>query len=77
MATRKFTDRDGNVWEILPRSRTEWEFEPVSGNPGPRKIAEPPSHERDPFEMSIEELQRMLDGGHEPRSRPKRSPFLD
>jgi hypothetical protein len=50
---------------------------PVSGNPGPRRIAEPPGYERDPFELSIEELQHLLDCARQPRSRPRRSPFLE
>jgi hypothetical protein len=77
MASRRFTDRDGKVWEVIPRSRAEWEFQPVADNPGARKVAQSPGYERDPFELSIEELQRLLDGASQPRSRSKRSPFLD
>ncbi len=36
-----------------------------------------PSYEPDPFELSIEELQRLLDSAPPPRSRSKLSPFGD
>ena len=59
------------------RSRAAWEFEPVEGNPGPARAGASPSYEADPFELSVEELQRTLDSAQPPRSPPKPSPFLD
>lgn len=77
MASRNFVDRDGNAWDVIPRSKTEWEFEPIGGNKEARKVVDPPGYERDPFELSNEELQRLLDSAREPRTRPRKSPFLD
>ncbi len=77
MANRTFADRSGNRWEIRARSRSEWEFEPIEGNPGPGKLVEPPGYETDPFELSIEELQRLLDAARPRRKPPGKSPFLD
>jgi len=59
------------------QSRSEWEFSPVEGNPGPGRLGEPPGYEADPYELSVEELQRLLDAAR-PRRKPSRpSPFLD
>ncbi len=77
MANRVFADRAGERWEIRVRSRSEWEFEPVEGNPGPARLVAPPGYESDPYELSVEELQRLL-GAAAPRRNPKgKSPFLD
>ena len=77
MANRTFADGSGYRWEIRARSRSEWEFEPIEGNPGPARLASPPGYEADPYEMSVEELQRLLDAAS-PRRAPKtKSPFLD
>lgn len=77
MAERRFADRDGRRWAVRVRSRNEWEFEPVEGNPGAPRLATPPGYEQDPYEMSVEELQRLLDAAR-PRGGPRaRSPFLD
>lgn len=64
-------------WEVRVRGRSEWDFEPVEGNPGPARTAAAPSHERDPFELSVEELRRLLDSAPPPRQRPRASPFLE
>ena len=80
MGYRRFKDRDGVVWDIRDPSRSEWEFAPV--DPGQRMVRVPaPGYEKDPFDVSIEELQRLLDahrptggGGTRPR---KASPFED
>jgi len=77
MANRTFSDRSGNRWEIRTRSRSEWEFEPIEGNPGPARLAEPPGYESDPYEMSVEELQRILEAGAPRRAPGTKSPFLD
>ena len=77
MANRVFADRSGNRWEIRTRSRSEWEFEPIEGNPGPALLVAPPGYESDPYEMSVEELQRLVDSAA-PRRPPKaKSPFID
>jgi hypothetical protein len=77
MANRVFVDRSGGRWEVRTRSRSEWEFEPIEGNPGPARLGTPPGYEADPYELSVEELQRMLDAAS-PRRPPKsKSPFLD
>ena len=77
MGDRRFVDRDGQRWEVRVRGRSEWAFEPVEGNPGPARTATAPPYERDPFELSIEELQRVLDAAPPPRARTKTNPFLD
>lgn len=77
MGDRRFTDRDGRRWEIRVRHRQEWSFEPLDDNPGPARVATPPGYESDPFELSVEELQSVLDAAPPPRPRPKSSPFLD
>lgn len=77
MAGRRFAGRDGRRWEVRVRSKTEWEFEPVEGNAGPTLTVAPPGYEADPFELSVEELQRLLESAQAPRTRPRASPFLD
>lgn len=77
MAQRAFTDRDGNRWDIRVRSRSEWEFEPIGGNPGHARLGSPPGYETDPYELSVEELQRLLDAAAPRRKPPGKSPFLD
>jgi hypothetical protein len=77
MARRIFVDRRGARWEIDARSRSEWEFTPVEGNPGPGRVATPPGYETDPYELSVEELQRLLDAAAPRRKPPGKSPFLD
>ena len=77
MAYRNFRDRDGYSWEIRPRSRSTWSIEPASGNPGtPRDVASP-GYEKDPFELSVEELQRLLDMSAPPKPRNVKNPFND
>lgn len=77
MAHRVFSDRNGDRWEIVPASRSEWTLEPIEGNPGPARVATPPGYETDPYEMSVEELGRLLESAV-PRRKPKgKSPFLD
>ena len=77
MAHRTFSDRGGNRWEIVPAGRSEWTLEPIEGNPGAARLATPPGYETDPYELSVEELQGLLDAAV-PRRKPKgKSPFLD
>lgn len=77
MGDRRFVDRAGLRWEIRVRGRSEWLFEPVEDNPGPTRVATPPGYERDPFELSTEELQKLLDSAPKPKARPSSSPFKD
>ncbi len=77
MAGRKFIDRDGREWEVRIRSRAEWELEPVGNNPERARTAPAPGYEKDPFELSREELQRLLDSSTAPPSRSTKSPFKD
>ena len=77
MSHRTWTDRRGRRWEIRVRSRSEWVFVPVPGDPGPERAARAPSWQEDPFELSREELQRVFDAAPDPsRPRPP-SPFRD
>jgi hypothetical protein len=77
MGFRTFTDREGLRWEIRERSSHEWEFSPCQGNPGPARLAERPEYETDPYELSNEELQRLLDSAPGGARRERKSPFLD
>lgn len=77
MAHRRFRDRDGLDWEIRTHARAEWAFDPVGDNPGPARSAARPGYERDPYELSVEELQRLLDGATEHRPRQVKNPFKD
>ena len=77
MGYRRFTDRDGNTWEVHDRSMSEWELRPVSGNPKSAVRVQAPGYETDPFELSTEELQRLLDSVPSSSSRPRKSPFKD
>jgi hypothetical protein len=77
MGFRRFVDREGREWEIRARGRSEWEFVPAANNPGPGRSAAAPGYETDPFELSVEELQRLLDAAPVPRARSRPSPFKD
>jgi len=60
---RRFEDPDGNGWEVDPREDFKWHVVPLEGNDGTRKIVTPPPQADDPFELSEEELQRLLESG--------------
>ena len=84
MGYRKFVDRDEQPWEVRDKYRSEWYFAPLPGNSSETKPVQPPGYEKDPFEMSDQELQKLLDSAGGGRSggaaagRPKKkSPFLD
>jgi hypothetical protein len=77
MSRRTWTDRRGLRWEIRVRTRSEWTFVPMPGNPGTERPTRAPSWQEDPFELSAEELQRLFDEAPDPsRPRPP-SPFRD
>ena len=77
MGFRTFTDRAGRVWEVRDRSSHEWEFSPGQDNPDPSRVVGAPGYEKDPFELSIDELQRLLDSAPVPSKRDRKSPFVD
>lgn len=77
MGFRTFTDRNGRVWEVRDRSSREWEFWPGKDNPGPSRVVAAPGYEQDPFELSAEELQRLLDSAPAGTTRERKSPFVD
>jgi hypothetical protein len=77
MGYRKFVDRDGNQWEVRDLSRAAWEFVPIAGNRERAHSVPAPTYESDPFELSLEELQKLLDEVAADRARPKKSPFMD
>jgi hypothetical protein len=75
MGYRRFTDRAGRTWEIRDRSASEWEYHPVDGGGAVRVRA--PGYDKDPFELSNEELQKRLDEAGGGPSRARKSPFQD
>ena len=77
MSHRKFTDKDGREWEVRVRSKSEWDLEPVGDNPARARSVAAPGYETDPYEMSKEELQALLDRSAEPPPRSKKSPFTE
>lgn len=77
MGYRKFTDRNGNAWEIRDRSSSEWSFEPIMGNVKPAVSVARPGYQADPFELSNEECQRLLDAHERRRTKGRKSPFMD
>jgi len=77
MGFRKFIDRDQQQWEIRDVSRSRWEFSPAGANPHPARWVEPPGYEQDPYELSQEELQRLLDAGAALARRSVKNPFGD
>ncbi len=78
MSYRAFTDRQGNRWQVRPQARREWHFEPLPGNPETRRVAVPPGYQEDPFELSDQEIQRVLDSARPAGAGSGRpSPFKD
>jgi hypothetical protein len=77
MGYRRFTDREGHSWEIRTRSLREWDFHPLGENPGTVCSVPAPTYERDPYELSQEELQHLLDAKEPSGSRRPKSPFKD
>lgn len=81
MGYRRLIDRDGEAWDVKDISDSVWRFEPVGGNPADPIESQAPGYQKDPFEVSQEELQRLLDEGQRQsgtlRRSKKKSPFLD
>lgn len=77
MSFRRFTDSDKRDWEIRPVSSRVWELSPSGENTGRPRTVPAPGYEKDPWEMSQEELQRLLDSSSEPPVRPRNNPFGD
>lgn len=67
MGYRKFHGPRGEGWEVRDDSRREWRLVPIGSNQEGEKRVTAPTHTDDPFELSEEELQKMLEGG-----RPRR-----
>ena len=77
MSFRRFTDRDKRDWEIRPQSSSVWELSPTGENACRPRTVPAPGYEKDPWEMSQEELQRLLDTSTEPPPRARKNPFGD
>jgi len=77
MGFRRFTDKHGQQWEIRPRTKSDWDLDPVGDNPGPRRSVRAPGYEPDPFELSQEELDRLLAASQQASPRPVKNPFKD
>ncbi len=78
MGYRRFVDRDGRAWEVRDVTRSEWELVPDAGNTADRFRVPAPNYEADPFELSAEEVQRLVDKhANTPRRKPPKSPFGD
>ena len=90
MSHRKFSDGQGNRWEVRVSSKSDWRFKPVPGNPHPPRRVRPPLYAGDdPYELSEQELQNILGDaalegptvkspfGEDYEPSTKKSPFLD
>ncbi len=78
MSYRKFLDHDGRRWEVRAVSKSDWRFDPlVDNSERPRRVAPPLFAGDDPFELSQEDLRRILDDAKPMPSAPKKSPFKD
>ena len=79
MGYRSFVDRDGRPWDVRDETDSVWTFVPQPGNSADRTSVPAPGYDKDPFELSNEELHRMLDAGdgNSGRSHRAKSPFLE
>lgn len=77
MGFRRFIDREKREWEIRDVSRVRWELSPAGDNPQTSRWVEPPDYEQDPYELSQEELQRLLDASAPLTKRSIKNPFGD
>jgi hypothetical protein len=77
MGFRRFIDREKREWEIRDISRARWELSPAGDNPQASRWVEPPGYEQDPYELSQEELQQLLDASAPLAKRSVKNPFAD
>jgi hypothetical protein len=77
MGFRRFIDRDKRQWEVRDVSRSRWELSPSGDNPLEARSVEPPGYEQDPYELSQEELQGLLDASSAQNKRSIKNPFGD
>jgi hypothetical protein len=77
MSLRNFKDASGGRWQVKIRSRHEWLLDPLPGNPETPRTVEPPLYAEDPFELSEQELRRILDGARKSPASNRPSPFKD
>ena len=78
MSNRRFSDGQRKRWEVQVTSKSEWQFKPIGGNNASARRVRPPLYAGDdPFELSEQELQKILgDSTIQPMS-SKPSPFGD
>lgn len=76
---RKFKDAKGRSWIAeRPHASSDLVFRPLEGSERDERLARLPGHTKDPYELSDQELVRLLDGARPRYSKPKRpSPFKD
>ncbi len=73
--SRKFKDRQGAPWIVEhPHGSTELIFRLLEGPETDQRTIPLPSHTNDPFELSDQELQRLLDQSKPRYGKPKRPP---
>lgn len=77
MSYRRFVDRRGQSWTVRDRSRWDWHFEPEPGNPETARSVRAPAYQDDPFELSQEELQKLLDSAQSGGGKRTPNPFGD
>ena len=75
MGFRRFIDNTKLSWEIRPVGRGEWEFSPVGENTSRPRSVPSPGYEKDPYELSQEELQKLLDSATQAPVRKVKNPF--
>ena len=61
MSNRRFSDWQRKQWEVQVTSKSEWQFNPIGGNnASARRVCPPLYAGDDPFELSEQELQKIL-----------------
>ncbi|MEE8521677.1 MAG: hypothetical protein V3U63_08005 [Gemmatimonadota bacterium] len=72
---RKFKDRSGAPWVVERYHGTpDLVFRPVEGAQAEELTVPAPGHNKDPYELSDEELQRLLERAQPRYRKPKRPP---
>lgn len=59
----RFTDADGDEWEIRTVRDFKWEFVPAEEDDRIRRVATPPPGVDRPPQMTEDDLQRLLESG--------------